>query len=223
MTVTDAGRPGGGATTGNGRSGVAALRRLLREREPEERCELCGRPIEPHPGHEHLLDPQSRMVRCACGPCALLFPAEARKRYLRVPRRVLRLDDEALSDAQWEQLAIPVGMAFVYVAGNDGRPRAFYPSPAGAMESQLGLDGWDAIVAANPILRTLLPDVEALLVNRLGTTREHYVAPIDRCYELVGLVRIHWRGLSGGVEAWERIAAFFAALRAEASPWSSAP
>ena len=56
---------------------------------------------------------------------------------------------------------------------------------------------------ANPVLESLEPDVEALLVNRVGHAREasaaeYYIAPIDACYQLVGLIRVHWRGLSGG-------------------------
>src|SRR3712207_8440129 len=30
-----------------------------------------------------------------------------------------------------------------------------------------------------------------------------------RSYSLVGLIRMHWRGLSGGREVWERIGQFF--------------
>jgi hypothetical protein len=37
--------------------------------------------------------------------------------------------------------------------------------------------------------------------------------PIDRCFALVGLIRTHWRGLSGGAEAWQAIRDFFAQLR----------
>ena len=62
------------------------------------------------------------------------------------------------------------------------------------------------------------PDVEALLVNRVSGARDHFIAPIDRCYELVGLIRVSWRGLSGGQEVWERIDAFFTDLRAQARP-----
>jgi len=32
----------------------------------------------------------------------------------------------------------------------------------------------------------------------------------------VGLIRIHWRGLSGGTEVWQEIGNFFAGLRAKA-------
>ncbi len=66
------------------------------------------------------------------------------------------------------------------------------------------------------MLRELEPEVEALLINRVGGARDHYIAPIDRCFELVGLIRISWRGLSGGQEVWERIDTFFTDLRAAA-------
>ena len=54
------------------------------------------------------------------------------------------------------------------------------------------------------------PDVEALLVDRrpAGGFACHLV-PIDACYELVGLVRLHWKGFDGGQEAWKAIEAFF--------------
>ena len=188
------------------------LRRFVREREPRCRCDLCSEAIAEHPHHEHLFEPGPRQLLCACTPCALLFPTEARKRYLRVPRRLWLLDGFAMSDAAWDDLAIPVNMAFLQPAAG-GTVHAFYPSPAGATESALSLEGWDTLVDANPSLRSLQPDVEALLVNRVGERREHYIAPIDRCYELVGLLRVHWRGLSGGTEVWSRVGTFFDALR----------
>ena len=62
-----------------------------------------------------------------------------------------------------------------------------------------------------------MPDVEALLVNRVSGARDHYIAPIDKCFELVGLIRISWRGLSGGQEVWDRIADFFTEMRSVAT------
>jgi hypothetical protein len=74
------------------------------------------------------------------------------------------------------------------------------------------LQAWAQLVAGNPILAALEPDIEALLVNRVKGAREYYLAPIDRCYALVGLIRTKWRGLSGGDEAWKAIDGFFAGL-----------
>ena len=71
---------------------------------------------------------------------------------------------------------------------------------------------WQALVEDNPGLRDLTPDVAALLVHRVGEAREHYRVGVDRCYELVGLVRTHWRGFSGGQAVWDEIGRFFAGL-----------
>jgi hypothetical protein len=195
---------------------LSGLRGLIRERAPAERCELCSAELAPHPNHEHLFEPTSRQIHCSCTPCAILFPADADKRYRRVPRRLLYLEDFAMDDMQWESLSIPVNMAFLHTSTSAGGVRAFYPSPAGATESMLSLEGWDQLVADNPVLGALEPDVEALLINRTSGARDHFIAPIDRCFELVGLIRISWRGLSGGQEVWERIDTYFKDLRSSA-------
>ena len=191
---------------------LATLRRFVRRSESEERCDLCSEVIRAHPRHEHLLERDRQQVACSCTPCALLFPVDAERRYLRIPKDVYRLDGFAMSEDQWDQLAIPVRMAYIQLHTTSGQPRAYYPSPAGATESLLSLDGWDELVRANPSLRRMHAGVEALLINRIGEAREHYIAPIDRCFELVGLIRINWRGLSGGTDAWQRVADYFAAM-----------
>ena len=96
--------------------------------------------------------------------------------------------------------------------------RALYPSPAGATESLLPLAAWISLAERNSRLRSLQSDVEALLVNRIGTKREYYVVPIDVCFELVGLIRVHWRGLSGGEAVWRQVEGFFSRLSANARP-----
>jgi hypothetical protein len=90
---------------------------------------------------------------------------------------------------------------------------AFYPSPAGATESLLPLGAWEEMLKSNSELATVSPDVEALLINKNDDGFECFLVPIDVCYELVGLVRLHWRGFDGGTEAWEAIDGFFAGLR----------
>ena len=52
-----------------------------------------------------------------------------------------------------------------------------------------------------------------MLVNRVRENREYFIAPIDKCYELVGLIRSKWTGLSGGTEVWRDIDAFFSLLK----------
>jgi hypothetical protein len=133
-----------------------------------------------------------------------------------VPRRVRQLDDFAISDAQWDNLLIPINLAFFFRSAPAERVIVLYPSPAGATESLLDLAAWEQLVQANPILETLELDVEALLVNRVGGARQYYIVPIDACYQLVGLIRTNWRGLSGGSEVWEEIGRFFDRLKQRA-------
>jgi hypothetical protein len=103
-------------------------------------------------------------------------------------------------------------LAFFSCASDSARVRATYPSPAGTVESELAIESWEDLSAQNPVLKSLEPDVETLLVNRTRHARDYYIAPIDRCYELAGTVRRHWRGLSGGATVWEEIDRFFARL-----------
>ncbi len=190
---------------------LATLSRLAQQRRPQEICDLCATPLAPR--HRHLAEVGARRLLCVCDPCSILFSGRAEQRYRRVPERVRYLDGFLLPDELWDGLGIPVNMAFFFRSGE--RVAAVYPSPAGPTESLLELDAWAELESTNPVLRTLEPEVEALLVNRVGRAREHYLVPIDRCYELVGLIRRGWRGLAGGTEVWRSIADFFEHLRTE--------
>ncbi len=195
-------------------SPLDALRRFAGKKRPDEQCDLCGQEIGSN--HPHLLEAGTRKLVCACGPCALLFSARAEARYKRVPEQLRYLPGFRLSDAQWASLMIPINLAFLMESNHS--VIALYPSPAGAIESQVPGELWQEIVDANPALREMQPDVEALLVNRLGAARgfpapEYYVLPVDECYKLVWLVRSQWRGLSGGTEVWEELSRFFAGLQ----------
>jgi Family of unknown function (DUF5947) len=200
-------------------SAFATLRQFARKRAPVERCEMCSRELAPE--HQHLVEPTTRKLICACEACAILFDGKSGTKYKRVPRRVQFLADFQLSDAQWDGLTIPIDMAFFFKSTPHGKVIALYPSPAGPTESLLSLETWDEVELANPILKTMEADVTALLVNRVGHNRgsaaaEYYLVPIDECYKLVGLIRSYWRGLSGGTEVWREIGAFFTALRRRA-------
>lgn len=138
-----------------------------------------------------------------------MFGGHARQRYRRIPRDVRVLRDFKLDDQEWDSLLIPINLAFFVHNSVAGRTLAHYPSPGGAMESTLDLEYWEQIVARNPVLKELEPDVEALLVNRIANPPQYYRAPIDQCFRLVGILRTHWRGLSGGEEVWQEISRFF--------------
>jgi Family of unknown function (DUF5947) len=183
----------------------------------EERCELCAEPLASE--HRHLLDLQSRRLLCACRACTILFDRSGAggRHYRLVPDRVRLVEDIDLDDMTWQTFEIPVDMAFFFHSSAAGRVVAFYPSPLGATESLLDLEAWNDVVAANPVLAELEPDVEALLVNRARGKREHWILPVDRCYALVGLVRTTWKGFGGGNEVWEALDHLFEKLRKEAT------
>ena len=187
------------------------LRGLASPKAISERCEFCA--IEVPAGHRHLLEVGSRKILCVCDPCGLRFEGVVGGRFAFIPRDVRALPGFRITDGQWDSLALPINLAFFMRSRTTGSIQALYPSPAGVTESLLPLEHWEAIAAENPALGELAPEVEALLVNRVGEEREYFIAPIDRCYELAGLIRVHWRGLSGGETVWRKIGEFFASLR----------
>jgi Family of unknown function (DUF5947) len=194
-----------------GRTPLASLQQFVRKpRERVESCELCAKALVP--AHSHLLELDTRRVTCACDACAILFNGNTRQRYRRIPRDVYRLENFTLDDHEWESLLIPINLAFFVYSSAAERIVAQYPSPGGIMESALDLEYWNVIAEQNSALKQLEPDVEALLVNRIGHSPQYFRVPIDKCFQLVGIIRIHWRGLSGGEQVWNEIDSFFREL-----------
>ena len=192
---------------------LANLQRFTRRKEGADSCELCGAEIGAK--HRHLLRMTDRRVVCGCDACAILFESGARFRT--VPCDVRLCEDFAMTDLEWNALAIPVRLAFVCHEGYCCNPTIRYPSPVGATEAGVDARSWTEIVARNPVLRLLRPHVESLLINRIGEPYEHYLVPIDECYRLTGIIRTEWRGFSGGAEVWQSIRAFLASLRERAT------
>jgi Family of unknown function (DUF5947) len=168
--------------------------------------------------HGHVVDIEKRSLVCTCRACYLLFTHEgaAGGRYRAVPERVYRDPDRPLTDADWNELQIPVAMAFFFCNSELGRVVAGYPSPGGATECELDLAAWDRLAAAYPLLGALTPDVEAIFVNRTEQGNETFLIPIDECYSLVGELRLLWQGFDGGAEARAAVAAFLDSLRQRA-------
>lgn len=188
-------------------------------REDEvERCEMCASVVAG--GHDHLVDVESRALLCACRACALLFTnrGSGAGRYRPVPDRWRAVPGFALTASGWDDLQVPVAVAFFFRNSAQDRWVASYPSPAGATESVLPLDAWDGVLAANPELARAEPDTEAVLVRAVADRFECFVVPITACYELVGTVRLLWRGFDGGQPVHDAIDRFFTAIAARAVP-----
>jgi hypothetical protein len=168
--------------------------------------------------HGHLVDTQERSLSCACRACYLLFTHKgaAGGRYLAVPENVYHDPGRPLEAADWNELQIPVAMAFFFFNSALDRVVAGYPSPGGATECELDLAAWDRLAAAYPLFAAMAPDVEAVFVNRAES--EAFLIPIDLCYSLAGELRLRWQGFDGGAEVRAALAEFLDGLRRRALP-----
>jgi hypothetical protein len=192
---------------GLARSGAA--RQAAASTAAAERCDLCNTTL---PGdHRHMLHLVDRRIVCSCEACWALYSGNAE--YRPTGMRTLWLDDFRCDAATWASFQIPIGLAFFMRSTITGTVVAFYPSPAGATESELPLEAWETLVAANPALEQLDSDAEALVVNRLSDPAQYAILPIDQCYGLVGLIKSRWEGISGGSAIETAVPEFFAAVR----------
>ncbi len=190
------------------------LQRYARRRNTpaNDGCELCSAPLEEE--HRHLVDLLGRAICCSCRACALLFeePGAAQGRYVTIPERVLVDPSFTLDHDAWDRLHIPVELAFFFFHGALERWVAFYPSPAGAVESELPLEVFAEVFGGSALLAHAKPDVDALLI-RAGRATDCLLVPIDACYRLIAELRLAWRGIDGGGEVRAKIDAFFDQLR----------
>ena len=196
-------------------SGGAAAARPANGAAPdasEERCELCGTGIQEK--HSHLLHLGERRILCVCTNCWAQGAADPE--YRPTGSRVLWLEGFDLPEDVWGRLQVPIGLAFFMQSTSTGTTVALYPSPAGATESELELEAWADLKRANPVLDSLEPDVEALVVNRIADPPQFAIVPIDECYGLVGAIKASWEGISGGAAIERAVPGFFADVRKRA-------
>src|ERR1700722_3985541 len=127
------------------RTPMSRLRQFVRKPQspPAEHCELCGLALPSE--HSHLLEPASRKLVCSCEPCAILFSGQQGGRYRRGPRDRESLPGSRLSDLQWEDLHLPINLTFFVESPPARRVQALCPRPAGAVESALTLEAWQAL------------------------------------------------------------------------------
>jgi hypothetical protein len=221
--MTGNGDANGGLSARRRANLVTGLRRFLPESTPteaaagplegEQQCELCVLSLSSK--HRHLLHLDERRILCVCETCWAVRSGEAEFRP--VGNRTVWLEDFALTDEQWASFQIPIGLAFFMISTVSKGVIALYPSPAGATESELDLEAWEKLVSENPALETLDADSEALIVNRMADTPLHVIAPIDVAYQLVGVVKSSWEGISGGRATEDAVAGYFEGLREQAA------
>jgi uncharacterized protein DUF5947 len=188
----------------------ARLRDFAARRRTEDRCALCGAPAEGR--HSHVVESATGGVLCVCLGCAGVFDHSSGK-FRRIPDRVIALSALRMTDAEWASFGVPIGLAFFRRTSAPAKVQAFYPSPLGAVESSVPEEAWDALVRAHPELASMESDVEALLVRVSGGVREGFIAPLDECHAVIGLIRREWRGFSGGDAVGPALDRFFAELR----------
>ena len=214
--------PAGGPQTAFPQGGVPQTAVPQGDGEPPdagpqaERCEMCA--TEVSAAHSHVADLEQSSLMCVCRACYLLFThgTAGGGRYRGVPDRYARDPSRPLSVSEWDELQIPVGLAFFLYSSQRGEVGGFYPSPAGATECLLDLQAWARLADAHPLLHAAEHDVEAVLISRGAAGVEYFIVPIDACYELAGRMRMLWKGFDGGTEARESIEAFLAGVRARA-------
>ncbi len=180
---------------------------------PQERCDLCNTVLPAD--HRHMLHLVDRRIVCTCEACWALHSGDAE--YRPTGRRIVWLDQFRCSDEVWGTFQIPIGLAFFMRSTVTESVVAFYPSPAGATESELTLEAWEPLVRDNPLLAQLEADAEALVVNRISDPAQYAIVPIDQCYSLVGLIKSRWEGISGGSAIEHAVPEFFAAIRGRAT------
>lgn len=189
---------------------VSGLRQLVKPAAtPDEACDLCELPIPPK--HRHLLHLEERRIVCVCATCWAIRSGDAE--YRPTGNRIAWLEDFNLPDDLWASFQVPIGLCFFFNSGTVNTIVGLYPSPAGATECELYLEAWEELKSLNPILENLETDIEALMINRLSDPHQYAIAPVDRAYELVGIVKAKWEGISGGPELTMAVEAFFEDLR----------
>lgn len=202
-------KPPAGSSAGAGAPAAAGPGAPSSAAESQERCDLCNTTVPAD--HRHMLNLYERQIVCVCESCWGLRSGD--ESFRPTGTRTLWLEGFELPEELWAQFRIPIGLAFFMHSSVTDCVVAMYPSPAGATESELHFETWSRLIDLNPLLRTLEPDAEGLIVNRMAEPHQFAIAPIDRCYMLVGLIKASWEGISGGAAVERAVEGYFEELR----------
>jgi Family of unknown function (DUF5947)/AIR synthase related protein, C-terminal domain len=108
---------------------INTLRRFRERSSYQEKCEFCGAGLAPE--HRHLLEVAKRRIVCTCSPCAFRFQDVVGGRFKLIPSEVRCLPEFDLTASEWENLALPINLAFFFYSTSQQKMNAMYPSPAG--------------------------------------------------------------------------------------------
>ena len=194
--------------------GFEVLRRFAKARAPVERCDLCG--LEIGPDHDHLIDPAERRLVCACGACAVLFSAQAGTKFKRVPQdvtRTRRADDQRLRSGRRS------GCRSIWRSSTTARRRDGW-WPATPVRRARRSPCWSsrpgrkssASIPSSPACSPTSRRCWSTACAAARTRTACFLVPIDQCFRLVGIIRMQWKGFTGGTAVWEEIDGFFAEL-----------
>ncbi len=165
--------------------------------------------------HQHVVNVEGRQLMCVCRGCYLLFTDDDAPAALsRRPRPLPVVPGfRARTAGDWEALQIPVGLAFFFRNSSLDRTVAFYPGPAGATESELDLDAWNGIRAADPAGRHAgrrHRSVAGAGARRRYSDRPSAIwCPSTPATSSSARLRMLWHGFDGGQHVREFIDEFF--------------
>ena len=169
-----------------------------------DRRGLCVAPLTHD--HRHAVDLKERRLLCVCRPCALLFDGDASRSASAAGARARAADPGLPARGRLAGARDP-GRRGVLLPRVDheqvDRDLAEPRRSDGVRSSTTTCVGPLRAGAFAARARPRALDVQALLVRGARAARPlqaFLVAPIDRCYEFVGIVRRKWRGFDGGDE-----------------------
>ena len=184
---------------------IARLRQFADRTNTHLACDLCR--SEVNEKHRHLLELSSRQIWCDCDACCLLFSESGENRFRLIPQRVTKLEID-FDDAAWTKLGIPIGLAYFQIRAPD-QWLVGYPSPAGAVMASVEEEARNVLLMANTLVESLQREVEALVINRTSTEHQAFIVPLDRCYQLIGIIRQNWEGWTGGPRINKQVDLYF--------------
>ena len=153
-----------------------------------------------------------RRILCACATCWAQRSGDPNLRP--TGSRVVWLEDFSLPDELWARLEVPIGLSFFMYSSSVEAMVAMYPSPAGATESELKLDG-----LGGPARRSIRSSSRSSPTPRRSSSTgcpdqpSYVIAPIDECYAPRRRVKVNWEGISGGDAIERAVPTFFERLR----------